>query len=102
MRRGVVLVLSLILLAVLVSAAGLLVVGTFAEPPVNIPASSTLTLRVAAPYSEIERSDLVRQLLETPPTLRSTIDLIRRAKADPRVKVLVVRLAGAGALWGQI
>jgi protease IV len=102
MRRGVVLVLSLILLAVFVSAAGLIVIGAFAEPPVNVPASSTLTLRVAAPYSEIDRSDLVRQFLETPPTLRSTTELIRRAKGDNRVKVLVIRLAGAGALWAQL
>jgi protease-4 len=102
MRRGVVLVLTLMLLAVLVSAAGLLLVATFAEPAVTIPSSSTLTVRVSAPYSELDRSDLIRQLLETPPTLRSTVDLIRRAKTDTRVKVLVIRLAGAGPLWAQV
>lgn len=102
MRRGVVLVLSLILLAVLVSAAGLMVLATFAEPAPTIPSSASLHLRIAAPFSELERSDLVRQLLEAPPTLRSTIDLIRQAKSDTRVKVLVVRTAGAGALWAQI
>jgi protease-4 len=101
-RRGVWLVLSLISLAVVVSAAGLLAIGLLSRPVVSVPSSSALSLRVAAPYSEIDPSDLVQQLLETPPTLRSTIDLVRRAKADARIKVLIVRPSGAGALWAQV
>ena len=31
-----------------------------------------------------------------------TFDLIRRAKADARVKVLVIRPVGSGALWAQL
>ena len=101
-RRGVFLVLSLILMAVMVSMVGVATIVMFSGTAPTVPASSTLNLRVSAPFSEIEPSDVLQQFLDTPPTLRSTLDLIRRAKTDARVKVLVIRPAGGGALWGQL
>jgi protease IV len=101
-RRGVVLVLSLILLAVTVSAVGIFAIAAFSGTTPTVPASSTLSLRVSAPFSEIEPSDVLQQFLDTPPTLRSTTELIRRAKTDSRIKVLLIRPAGAGALWAQL
>lgn len=101
-RRGIILVLSLILLVVTVSVAGIIVISLFSGARPVVPTSSTLTLRIEAPFSEIEPSDVLRQLFDTPPTLRATLDLIRRAKTDQRVKVLVIRPAAAGALWAQI
>ncbi|MCC7044530.1 MAG: signal peptide peptidase SppA [Acidobacteria bacterium] len=102
MRRGVVLVLSLILLAVLVSVVGLLIVASLARPTTVVPASATLVLPVEAPWSEVEPSEVLQQFFDAPPSLRSTIDLIRRAKTDTRIKALVIRPATTAALWAQL
>ena len=101
-RRGVLLVLFLISLAVLISAAGVLMLAMFSRPGTVVPSSTTLVLRIEAPWSEIEPSDVLQQFIRTPPTLRSTIDLIRRAKTDSRVKSLVIRPVASGALWAQL
>jgi protease-4 len=101
-RRGLVLVLSLILLAVFVSVVGLLVVASLARPTVVVPASATLVLPVEAPWSEVEPSEVLQQFFDAPPSLRSTIDLIRRAKTDTRIKTLVIKPAGTAALWAQL
>lgn len=102
-RRGIVLVLTLILLAVLVSAAGLLFIAMLGGNTATIGASNTLVVKVNAPYNEIEPSDVVQFLRDTPaPTLRATVDLIHRAKTDARVKTLIVEPVAAGALWGQL
>lgn len=85
-------------MAVLVSGTGLFLLALFSSSAPPISGNSTLVLRVGAPLAEIEPSDVL-QLLRTTPTLRSTVDLIRRAKTDPRIKALVVRPVASGALW---
>jgi protease-4 len=91
----------LILLAVIVSGAGLFVLALFSPGVPSIGGNSTLVLRIGAPLAEIEPAD-VFQLLKTTPTLRSTVDLIRRAKTDSRIKALIVRPVSSGALWAQM
>jgi protease-4 len=101
-RRGVALILTLILLAVLVSAAGLVLVALFTGTTPTIGSNSTLVLKINAPYSEIEPSDVLQLIQSNPaPTLRATVDAIHRAKTDARIKTLIVEPASAGALWGQ-
>jgi protease-4 len=100
-RRGVILVLVLIFVGVLVSAAAMLLIAVFSRPVQRVPSNATLTVKIEAPFSEIEPADVLRQLLDTSPSLRSTVDTIRRAKEDSRVHALVVRPVSAGALWGQ-
>ena len=101
-RRGVVLILSLILLAVFVSVVGMVIVASFARPVTLVPASATLVLPVEAPWSEIEPAEVVQQFFGASPSLRSTIDLIQRAKGDSRIKALVIRPAATAALWAQL
>ncbi|MEO7193034.1 MAG: signal peptide peptidase SppA [Vicinamibacterales bacterium] len=101
-RRGVALVIFLILLAVMVSAAAMLVVALVATPSPTVPANASLTLKIEAPFSEIEPSDVLRQFLQRAPTLRSTIETIHRAKSDSRVKVLIIKTAVSGAMWAQL
>lgn len=101
-RRGVILVLSFILLAMFVSVAGVLVLSMFARPSAVVPASATFVLPIEAPWAEVEPADVMQQLFDTPPSLRATIDLIRRAKDDTRVKVLQIRPSTTAALWGQL
>lgn len=102
MRRAVLVVLSLILLAVFVSVVGLLLIASLARPTTVVPASATLVLPLKAPWSEIDPSEVAQQFFNAPPSLRSTIDLIRRAKTDNRVKTLVIRPATTPALWAQL
>lgn len=85
----------------LVSGTGLFLLALFSSSAPPISGNSTLVLRIGAPLAEIEPSD-VFQLLRTTPTLRSTVDLIRRAKTDARIKALVVRPVASGALWAQM
>jgi protease-4 len=101
-RRGVIIVLSLIAIAVVISIAGtfLLLAGSAAPP--SILSDSTLYMKVRAPFDEVDPLNLFSQFAtNATPTLRSTVDMIRKAKADSRVKTLVITPEG-GALWGQL
>lgn len=101
-RRGVFLVLTLIAVAMLVSAGALLVLASFASAPPQVPANATLSIELQAPFSEVAPSDVISQFLPRASTLRATVDLISRAKNDPRVKALVIRPSANGALWAQL
>jgi protease-4 len=101
-RRGIALILTLILLAVLISAVGISILSLFAGNTPTISANSTLVLKIGAPLSEVEPAEVLQQFLQTTPTLRSTVDMIRRAKTDSRVKLLVIRPVSSGALWAQL
>lgn len=100
-RRGILIVLTLIILAIMVSAGAslLLLAGTSASPAV--PSNSTLYLKIHAPFDEIEPIALFNRL-GAYRTLRSVVDAIRKAKADRRVRTLVIYPEAAGALWGQL
>jgi protease-4 len=102
-RRGPILVLVLILLAVMVSAGGLVVFAfLFGEAPVVVPSNATLTMRLRPPFGEIEPLDIFSQLVDQAPTLQATIAAIRRAKADDRIRALVIRPQSGAGLWAQI
>ena len=101
-RRGVYVVLTLIFLAVLVSAGAALVFAVVGTPEARVPSRAVLSLRLSAPFGEIERNDVFGQLFPGAPTLRSTVDLIRRAKSDSRVQALIIRPSSGGPLWAQM
>jgi protease-4 len=101
-RRGLFLVVFLICVAMLVSAGGLLVLSMLDAAPATIPSNATLHLKIEAPFSEIEPSDVLSQFLPRRATLRSTIDVIQKAKTDPRVTNLVIRPVSTGGLWAQL
>jgi protease-4 len=98
----VLLVLSLVLVAVMISVGAVLVLSLFVGSAPSVPDNATLYMDVEAPFSEFEPSDVLSQVISRPPTLRSTIDLLERAKSDSRVKTLVLRPATAGVLWAQL
>jgi len=101
-RRGVFIVLTLIFVGVLLSFGALLLFAVFGGSPPSIPARATLSLRIEAPFSEIDRDDVLAQFLQRPATLRTTIDLIRKAKTDSRIQTLILRPTVSGALWAQL
>lgn len=100
-RRAILLVLAFIVLAIVVSIAGslLLLAGTSAVP--TVPADATLYLKIKAPFDEVEPISLLTPFTTTQ-TLRHTVDVIRKAKVDRRIKTLVIRPEASGALWAQI
>jgi protease-4 len=104
-RRGVALVLFLIFLAVMASLAGLLMItimfgGGHATP--TVASNSTLFLRVQAPFAEVESNSVLSQFVESPPTLRTVLALIDRAKRDDRIRGMVIIPNTSGAMWAQV
>jgi protease-4 len=101
-RRGVVLVILLILAALAVSVVALVISAVFLPSAPPIPSNAALYVPINAPYPEIEPSDFFSQLSDGAPTLRATAHAIRRAKTDSRIKALVIVPKSAGVLWGQV
>ncbi len=101
-RRGILVVVILLFIAVSVSIGAMVVLTMAGNAPRPVPSNAALYLKVEAPLREIERSDLFTQFVQPPPTLRETIESIRKASVDSRVKTLVVMPQASGALWGQL
>ncbi len=101
-RRGVVVVVFLIFAAVAVSAAGLIFTALLVGRAPRIERNSTLVLRVNGDLGEMDPAGVIGQLFEGPPTVRSLIDALRKAKVDPRVTSVVIRPTGTAALWGKV
>jgi protease-4 len=102
MRRGVAFVLTLILIAIVVSigAVGFMFVLVGREPDVS--ANSTLVLRVTGDLAEAEPGGVFNQFLESPPTVRSMVDALRKAKVDGRIAGVVIAPAGGSGLWAKV
>ena len=103
-KRGVGLVFGLLLLAVLVSVAGMaLVYFTMGRGPA-VKTNSTLVLRLDDDLHEVA-GDGVAQIFEgsKPSGLRGVLESLRKAKADPRVGAVLVVPAGLQApLWAKV
>jgi protease IV len=101
-RRGVGIVLGLIVLAILVSAAGLVLVAAIVGRQPQIAGNSALVLRVSGDLQEMEPGGVIGQFFEAPPTVKSLVEALRKAKVDRRIASVIVRPAGAAALWGKV
>ena len=101
-RRGVVLVFVLIFIAMVMSMGFLFLLSMAGGAPPSVPQNATLYLPIQAPLAEVEPSDVFSQFVSHRQTLASTVDAIRKAKRDTRVKTLVFTPSAAGALWGQL
>jgi len=101
-RRGVVLVIVLILLAVALSVTGLVVTAVLVGREPRITSNSTLMLRVTGDLQETEPGGVIGQFLEAPPTVRGLIEALRKAKVDSRITSVVIRPTSSAALWGKV
>jgi protease-4 len=101
-RRGVVVVIFLIFVAVAVSAAGLIFTALLVGRAPRIDRNSTLVLRVNGDLQEMEPAGVIGQFFEGQPTVRSLVDALRKAKVDARVTSVVIRPTGTAALWGKV
>ena len=101
-RRGVWLVVALLSVAVLISVAGLTLTALFVGRGPQVASNSVLMMRVGGDLQEVEPGGVLGQLLESPPTVRSITDALRKAKVDRRVTGVIIRPAGTAALWGKV
>ena len=101
-RRGVWLVVALLSVAVVVSAAGLVFTALLVGRGPHVGGNSVLMMRVSGDLQEIEPGGVIGQLMEPPPTVRSVTEALRKAKVDKRVTGVVIRPAGTAALWAKV
>ncbi len=101
-RRGVIVVLVLIFMAVAVSVLGLVFVGLTMGRGPQVAANSTLVLEINGDLLENEPAGVFDQLFEAPPTVRSVVDSLRKAAVDSRVTSVVLRPTDNAALWGKV
>jgi protease IV len=101
-RRGVWIVLVLIILAVAVSAMGLVAMALLVGHEPQVSGNSTLVLKIGGDLQEMEPAGVIGQFFEAPPTVRSLVDALRKAKVDNRISSVIIRPTDAAALWGKV
>ena len=101
-RRGVWLVLALIFVAVMVSAAGLIFTALLVGREPQVAGNSVLLLEVSGDLQEQEPGGVIGQIFDAPPTVRSIVDTLRKAKVDDRITGIVLRPSGTSALWAKV
>jgi protease-4 len=101
-RRGVWLVVIFITLAVAISAAGLVATAVVMGRQTRVEGNSTLVLRIGGDLPELEPGGLVGSFFEPPPTVRTVVESLRKAKIDRRVTSVVIRPTGTASLWGKV
>lgn len=95
-RRGVGLVLALVLVACLISFGGLLAIWLVVGAEPTIPSRSTLVLRIDGDPVEGGPDDGFSQFLPVrrAHSIRMLVENVRKAKVDRRVAAMVVRPSG--------
>jgi protease-4 len=98
--HGARLVLVSIGLVVVVSLVGVVTATMFMSREPTIGQNSVLVLGLHGDLAEVGPRGLAR-LAESPPTLRSLVNNLRKAKVDSRIKSVVIMPAGLDAFWGK-
>jgi protease-4 len=101
-RRGVWLVIVLILFAISISAFGLLLIFSAVGREPQVSSNSTLVLRIGANLNEMDAGGVFGPFIEGPPTVRAVVEMLRKAKTDRRITSLILKPSGSGALWGKV
>ena len=101
-RRGVWIVLVLIILAIAISAMGLVAMALFVGREPQVAGNSTLVLKIGGDLQEMEPGGVIGQFFEAPATVHSLVDALRKAKVDKRISSVIIRPIAAAALWGKV
>jgi protease-4 len=104
-RRGFVLVLALLTIAVLISASGVAVMWLVMSRQPSVSRDSTLVLDLDTDLREASPGDVFRELVSghPPPTLATVVENLRKAKVDRRVGAVVILPSRLQApLWGKV
>jgi protease IV len=101
-RRSVWIVLALIFVAVVISAAGLVFTALLVSRDPAVASNSVLLIRVSGNLQEVEPGGVIGQFLDPPPTVRSITEALRKAKVDRRITGVIIRPTGTAALWAKV
>ena len=96
MRRGVGLVLALVLFAFIISLGGLLAIWLIVGAEPTVPTRATLILRLDGDPVEGGPDDGISQFLPVrrARSIRMLVENVHKAKADRRIAALIVRPTG--------
>lgn len=102
--RGVRFVLTFIMLAVLVSAAGIVLMFLLVGRGPAIPSQATLVLRPAGELQEVPPDDVVGQVFgRDVKTVHGFVENLRKAERDPRIRsVLLMPASLSLPYWGKV
>jgi protease-4 len=101
-RRGVWLVFTLILLAIIVSLAGVAVSYVVFTHGASVPAKTTLVLKFdTGELAELDGGGVLRSLLPGRPSVRGVLDMLKQAKTDSRISALLVEPTGGASFWAK-
>jgi protease-4 len=101
-RRGVWVVIVLIVMAVCISAMGMLLLFSAVGRQPQVSSNSTLVLRIGGNLNEMDAGGVFGPFFEGAPTVRSIVEMIRKAKTDKRITSIVVKPTGSAALWAKV
>ena len=105
MKRGLGLVVVLLLMAFAVSAAGMAILYVMVGPRMaRVPSNSTLALRPGGEIFEIMPDDVLQFVSRSESrTIRGYVDALRKAKVDRRVTgVLLAPRPLTSPFWGKV
>jgi protease IV len=104
LKRGVGVVLSLLGFAVLVSAAGFLLLHLVVSAEPAVPERATLVLRPSGALDEVLPDDVLRLVRgRERHTVRGYVEAIRKAKVDRRITGLVLAPRGLNSpFWAKV
>jgi protease IV len=102
LRRGVWVVIVLIVVAVFISAMGMLLLFAAIGREPQVASGSTLVLRIGGDLAETEPGGVLGPFLESAPTVRGIVETLRKAKVDSRISSVILKPSGPAALWGKV
>jgi len=103
-RRGIAVVLTLLAVAVFISVAGFGLLYFMVSREPSVPRQATLILSVGGDLEETAPENVVSYLSRSrPPTVRSIVDSLKKAKADPRISAVLLKPTGfTTPFWAKI
>jgi protease-4 len=104
-RRGTMLVISLIVLACLVSMTGLLMFYILLTREPAVPSRATLVIRLSGELADGSPDDVIGTWLTGTRrlTVRSIVENLRKARRDPRIANVIVMPSGMEApYWAKL
>jgi len=103
-RRGVGVVVTILILGITVSVVGMLVMLMMVGREPVVVSNSVLTLRVEGDLDEIASDSVFGALVATRrPTVRGLVDNLRKAKVDNRISSVIIRPGNlTSAYWAKL
>jgi protease-4 len=104
MRRGVGVVLTILILGITVSVGGMLVMLMMVGREPVVSRNSVLTLRVEGDLDEVSSDNVFGTLVSARRlTVRGLVDNLRKAKVDSRISSVIIRPANlTSAYWAKL